>query len=134
MAENRRIVGNHQHPEKRKGRLMPKNKPKPAVTPERIKPGSACDYFTPTGKQIVACREMLFGTANLRAILAPVPGKEAEIEYADQTDVDWDSQRPVRRRRKVAGQFQKVRLFVDESGDLWLEDVLILKPQPIHRE
>ena len=71
-------------------------------------------YTSPTGDEIIGTLEILQGIANILAISED----GSDIEYAGDTDVDWDSQET----KTVDGG---KTVFVDESGEYWTFDKLI---------
>lgn len=72
-------------------------------------------YKTPTGKTMQGVLQVLSGVA-----LAHGPGEDGEPEYEGETDVWWDEQKDV---ENEAGQ----TIWVDEDGDEWPEDQLIIE-------
>jgi hypothetical protein len=65
-------------------------------------------FYAPNGKKIVAIIEMLRATADIAGF-----EPDGEPSYIGNTEVDWNSQEPV---RKDGG-----RIFVDESEGEWPE-------------
>jgi hypothetical protein len=77
--------------------------------------------FAPDGTLIVSTKEVIPGTCDI-SYDNPV-SRNADgtfsFEYTGGTDVDWDGQKTVTRLRQ--------RVFIDEAGDEWLEDQLVLR-------
>lgn len=78
--------------------------------------------FAPDGTPIVSTYEKVFGTCSFAqdSVIQNADGT-FDFDYEGGTDVDWDSQVTVTRK----GQ----RIFVDEGGDEWPENVLVLREE-----
>lgn len=70
---------------------------------------------SPTGKSLVGVREVLSSVAAIDC--AALRSGKLTFQYDGGTDVDWNSQRPARRK----GGHQ----FIDEAGEAWSEEEII---------
>lgn len=81
------------------------------------------NLYSPTGSRIVATRDIVYADAAISdgsAHNTAYSGK-FDFEYAGGSTINWDSQ--------VTEELEGERLFVDEDGDVWSEDVLELKEE-----
>ena len=73
----------------------------------------------PTGAKIIGTYEIFYGVAFIDGASQPTnDGAELDLHFNGTTDVDWNTQTPVRQNGE--------RLFVDENNRLWQESQLTL--------
>ncbi|MEW5425077.1 hypothetical protein [Amorphus sp. 3PC139-8] len=83
--------------------------------------------LTPDGKRIVGVVEEIVGTARLgEDSFSREANGELGFSYAGETEIDWNSQKPVR------PSDGKGRIFVDEDGEFWRETEIVLEEEPKH--
>ena len=74
---------------------------------------------SPTGRPIIGTLERLYGVAIIDSIRLDDDGR-IDFDYMGDTKIDWNQQRTVTR-----GPL-KARVFVDDSGQEWLEHELTI--------
>ncbi|THK33458.1 hypothetical protein EHS39_36220 [Ensifer sp. MPMI2T] len=74
---------------------------------------TAQNYKSPNGSPIVGTAEKILATANITGI-----NPDGTPNYEGGSDIHWDTQKALVRDGKI--------LFVDEDGDEWTFDQLVL--------
>ena len=69
-------------------------------------------YKSPTGSPITGILETLFGIASINGL-----NEDGSPDYADETEVLWDTQTPVLRKGEM--------IFVDEDGEEWRRSQIV---------
>lgn len=70
--------------------------------------------ISPAGTEIASIREVLRGNAAIHENSFWIgEDRELHFHYADETDIDWNSQEPILQ----AGE----RVFLDEEGEMWFQ-------------
>lgn len=76
-------------------------------------------WYAPNGKKIVASADLVPGNALIAAVTQRSDGT-IEIDWDGETRMAWDGQ--------FTDEIDGRRIFLDEAGNEWREDQLVVKP------